>query len=472
MRHIEGDSRYQATFLPPTLDDYVSDDHPVRVIDAFIDSLNMQRLGFSKATTQLTGRKPYHPADLLKLYIYGYLHQTRSSRRLEKECHRNIEVLWLMKRLAPDFKTIADFRKDNSDAIKGACQQFIQFCREANLIGNHLVAIDGSKFKAAASKDNAFTRKRLQQQCKRTEQLIDQYLQQLDASDNQHQDVELQNKQVTQALKKLRAEKARLTEIEASMDKCSSHQYCTTEPDARLMRSGREGLVLGYNIQNAVEASSGLIIHHEVTREAADNRQLQPMAESAKAVLRVDKLTVLADAGYSNGEQLAACEEQAITVTVPCNRAINNQGDYYQKSDFSYDAEQDQFTCPAGKILRYTTFNRKDKMYLYSRTGCHRCSLQSDCTKADKRWLSRHFFEAAFTRSAQRLAENPKMMRQRMAIVERPFAILKQVMGLRRFLCYGIEAARSEMGMSVLSYNLKRMINREGVPVLLEALAD
>jgi transposase len=470
MRHLTGDSRQQATLLPDTLEDYVDEDHPVRVIDAFVDTLDMKGLGFSKAETQVTGRKPYHPGDLLKLYLYGYLNQTRSSRRLEKECHRNLELLWLMKRLAPDFKTISDFRKDNSQAVRGACRAFIQFCRQADLLTGRLVAIDGSKFKAAASKDSVIRRAQLPEQRQRIDRLIDRYLQQLDQADTDDQSIELAPASVKKALKQLQQDKTALVEVEAQMDERGRNQACMTEPDAKLMRSGREGMVVGYNVQSAVDADSGLIIHHEVVDESDDRRQLYPIAQQTKAELGQETLTVLADGGYSNGEQIAACDAEGITVTLPNNRSINNQGEGYPKNAFTYDADQDCYICPAGERLTHKTVNRKEKQHLYTREGCHTCALQSKCTKANKRWVSRHFHEDAFERCEARLQQNPALMRQRMAIVERPFAILKQIMGFRRFLCWGIEAARSEMSLGVLSYNLNRMINREGVPVLLAAL--
>lgn len=470
MRHIQGESRQQSSLLPDNLDDYVPEDHPVRVIDAFIDSLDVVALGFSLATTKDTGRKPYNPADMLKLYVYGYLNQVRSSRRLEKECHRNLEVLWLMKRLAPDFKTIANFRKQNSQAIGKACQAFIQFCREANLLSGKLIAIDGSKFKAAASKDRVMSRRQLQEQRKRIDRLVAMYLDKLDQGDDKDRHLDLDRDKVTKALATLSKHQGQLDQYEQEMEERQSNQHCSTEPEAKLMRSGREGMVVGYNVQSAVDASSGLIVHHQVTDEATDNRQLQPIAEASKEVLQVSDLEVLADAGYSNGEQLGACEEQNITATVPSNRAHNNQGDYFQKHDFVYDSEKDQYTCPAGQLLNYQTYNSKDKMRLYARTGCSSCPLQGKCTKADKRWVSRHFFEEAFARSEARLEAAPQLMTRRMAIAERPFATLKHVMGIRRFLCWGKEGASSEMGIGILSYNLNRLINQVGVSQLLAIL--
>ena len=470
MRHITGESRQQSTLLPATLDDYVDEDHPVRVIDAFVDTLDLKALGFSKAETRITGRKPYHPGDLLKLYIYGYLNQTRSSRRLEKECHRNLELLWLMKRLAPDFKTIADFRKDNGNALRGACREFIQFCQQANLLSGRLVAIDGSKFKAAASKDSVTRRTQLPEQRQRIDGLINRYLQQLNQTDDDEQHIELDSASVKEALKQLQQQKMMLIEVEAQMDERGRNQACITEPDAKLMRSGREGMLVGYNIQSAVDADSGLIIHHEVTDESDDRRQLYPMAHQTKAELGQEALDVLADGGYSNGEHLAACDAEDISVTLPNNRNNSNQGNGYPRSAFTYDADQDCYICPAGERLTYKTVNRKEKRYMYTREGCNTCVLQSKCTKANKRWVGRHFNEDAFERCEARLKQNPELMRQRMAIVERPFAILKQIMGFRRFLCWGMGGARSEMSLVVLSYNLKRMMNREGVPALLAAL--
>ncbi len=256
------------------------------------------------------------------------------------------------------------------------------------------------------------------------------------------------------------------------MDANDANQCCETEPDARRMRSGRDGIVVGYNVQTAVDEETGLIIHHEVTDEGSDNRQLQPMAQAAKTELKADKLTLLADAGYSNGEQLEVCEKQGITANVPSNRAVNTQGNqkHYQKSAFHYDPEQDQFICPAGEVLSYQTYNSQQKLHLYARTGCNACSQQAHCTTADKRWLSRHFYEDALERSQARVDADPGLMKRRAAVVERPFAHLKQIMGLRRFQCWGRTGAEAEMGLGVLAYNLNRMINALGVRRLLQII--
>jgi transposase len=330
-----------------------------------------------------------------------------------------------MKRLAPDFKTISDFRKDNNEAVRGACRAFIQFCRQADLLTSRLVDIDGSKIKAAASKDSVIRRAQLPEQRQRIDHQIDRYLQQLDQADTEDQHIELESASVKEALKQLQQEKTALDKVDAQMEARGRNQACMTEPDARLMRSGREGMVVGYNVQSAVDADSGLIIHHEVTDESDDRCQLYPMAQQTKAELEQETLEVLADGGYSNGEQLAACDAEGITVTLPIHRSINGLSDAYPKSAFTYDADQDCYICPAGERLTHKTVNQKQKRHMYTREGCHTCVLKPQCTKAKKRWVSRHFNEDAFERCETRLKQNPALMRQRMAIVERPFAILK-----------------------------------------------
>lgn len=471
MRHIRGANRQQTTLLPESLDEFVPADHPVRVIDAYVDSLDTKALGFDKAVTKETGRKPYHPGDLLKLYVYGYLNRVSSSRRLETECHRNLEVLWLMKRLRPDFKTIADFRKDNGEAIRGACRSFIQFCRQSQLLSGQKVAIDGSKFRAAASIDQALTRSQLEAQRARIEQKIERYLAQLDEADSEDGPVELERDHIGQALEQLKAKAQHLQEREVEMDCMQRDQHCATESDAKLLRSGREGTILGYNVQTAVDADTGLIVHHEVTDDSSDSRQLLPMAEQAKAELGADVLEVLADKGYSNGEHLQACDEQGITATVARPQIPSSNPQMYQKQDFVYDEERDQYRCPAGNVLHHSSDDHAKKKHRYRRSGCDQCPLQANCTRSDTRTITRHFYEAALERSQARVQGDPSAMGQRMAIVERPFAQLKQAMALRRFNCKGMTGAKTEMAIAVLGYNLNRMISRLGVPRMLEMIA-
>ena len=470
MRHVEGTDRHQTTLLPESLDDFVDASHPVRVIDAYVDTLDTQALGFDKATPKETGRKPYHPGDLLKLYLYGYLNKVMSSRRLETECHRNIEVMWLLKRLRPDFKTIANFRKDNGSAITNASRAFIQFCREANLLTGQLVAIDGSKFQASASIKQAINRKQLARDRTEVEQHIERYLARLDEADDQDNGDGLQRDRVQQTLAKLRAKAQRLSAREQIMNDANVNQHCETEADARLLRSPGRGNVLGYNVQTAVEAQTGLIVHHEVTNESGDLRMLQPMAVQTKKVLDAQDLQVVADAGYSNGEHLDRCEQEGITATAPRRKIPSKYKQMYQKADFTYDPSNDHYVCPAGEILRRAGFDKSRNHYLYKRKGCNECHLQARCTTANTRTLTRHKYEQAYARSEARLQANPDLMKVRMSIVERPFAVLKETMGLRRFQCRGIAKARAEMSIAVLAFNLRHMINRLGAQQMLRTI--
>jgi transposase len=470
MRHLIGTPRNQTQLLPPSIEDYLPSTHPVRVIDAFVDSLDCSLLGFQKAEAATTGRRPYHPGDLLKLYLYGYLNQTSSTRRLEKECHRNLEVMWLLKALKPDFKTIADFRKDNGAAIKGVCRQFIVFCRQAGLVSGQLVAIDGSKFKAAASKDQAISRKQLQKQLGKLDQKIERYLSALDQSEDER-DSDLNDDRVAEALAYLQAHKASVQQELESLIAQGVNQHCRTEADAKLMKSGRSGMVVGYNAQQAVDSQHQLIVAHELTQSASDNQQLAPMVKAVGEILDKLPTEVLADAGYSNGEQIGEVQSLDVEVAVPSNRAINNQGNgsFFQKKDFTYLPEENAYRCPSGELLHYKTLSNKDRLYLYSRTGCSQCSLMGRCTKADQRWVTRHFDEEALQKADQ--AASARKMRKRMAIVEPPFGTLKRLMNQGRFTCWGLQAASSEYSLGVLSYNLMRAINVLGVEKMMTRLA-
>ena len=471
MRHIPGENRQQFTLLPDSIDDYVASDQPVRVIDAFVDSLDVAELGFTKATTKDTGRKPYHPGDLLKLYLYGYLNKVTTSRRLEVECHRNLEVRWLMKQLAPDFKTIADFRKDNASAIRATSRAFVEFCRDEQLLSKEMFAIDGSKFKAAGSKDRTVMRRHLKRDRKALEEGIQRYLDQLDQADAADEDMELDPTHVQAVLEKLKNKQAWLDEAEQAMDDEDKDQHTDTEPDARIMRSGRDGMVLGYNIQSAVEAQSGLIVHHDVTTDGGDNRQLWSMAKCVREVLRLKTLRVLADAGYSKGEDLAICEAVGIEASVPKRSKTSSFKDKYQKQDFTYDKDTNSYTCPAGEKLAYKYTNYAKQYHQYERTGCDGCAQQSQCTVRETRSITRHLFEDALNRSQARMDADPKLATLRMSIAERPFGMIKQVLGFRRMSCRGLKGAQTEISLVVLSYNLKTMMGRIGVAGMLARLA-
>lgn len=471
MRYKEGSPRHQTLLLPPSLDEYVSDNNPCRVIDAFVDSLDLVALGFTKAKTAHTGCKPYSPGDLLKLYIYAYLNQTSSTRRLEKECNRNLEVIWLMKQLAPDFKTIADFRKENGGAIKQTCKHFILFCKKAGLVSGDLVAIDGSKFKAAASKDKVITRKQLTKQLAKLEQKIESYLDKLNQTEQVTEGIELDDQRVEAALESLNKRKSEIQSELNDLEESGKSHHCTTEEDAKLMRSGRNGMIVGYNAQNAVDSKNQIVAHHELTQAFSDNRQLEPIILATKEVLQNELKMVVADAGYSNGEQVANCHKEEIELAVPANRAINNQGDYFQKKDFRYIEEEDAYECPAGKRLNRSSYNAADKMNVYTTSSkeCKTCILKSKCTKSNRRKVSRHFYEDNMNQ-ANALATQD-IMNKRMKTVEPPFATLKRMLNNGRFRCWGLKTAASEYSLGVLSYNLMRAINVLGVKRMVEQLA-
>ena len=463
MSYIRGEDRHQSALFPVTLDELIPEDHLVRVIEAYASSLDLAALGFARAHTAVMGRPAYDPTDLLKLYLYGYLNQVRSSRRLQRECQRNVEVMWLLGRLAPDFKTIADFRRDNGPAFVAVCAHFVQFCRAERLLGGTCVAVDGSKFQAVASKRKATTRAQLKRQQAQVTTKIAEYLDLLESADRDEVPLDVANRgRVGAALARLRQGKAKLDQLEAHLDAHDLTQHVEGEPEARLMKTGQGRAVVAYNVQTAVDAQHGLIVHHDVTDEPADNCQLYPMARSAKDVLAADQLTVLADAGYSNGEQFGQCEAEGITAHVPVQRAINNRGDgtLFNKTAFSYDAASDSFRCPAGRTLQRKQISRANRLIFYTTDACGDCQIKAQCTQGKQRTVTRHFDEASFERMAARLEGYPEAMAQRRAIVEHPFGTLKcHIFGTGRLLLRGMKGAKTEMALGILAYNFRRAVN-------------
>lgn len=474
MGFVQGESRSQGALFPMSLDELIPEDHLVRVIDLWVDRVDVARLGFAKALPKGTGRPPYDPADLLKLYLYGYLNQLRSSRKLERESHRNIEVLWLLRRLTPDFKTIANFRRENGTAFSAACRAFVSFCRGEHLIRGELVAIDGSKFQAVASKRQVVSRKQLEQQAVALDADIARYLAELDVADAAERGERVPDAHaLRETLTRLKDQHAEVVSTAALMVDIGVEHFVQGEADARLMRTAQGPTQVAYNVQSVVDAEHGLILHHAVTQDASDNRQLAPMAQAAMTVLEQEQLTVVADAGYSNGEQLASCAADGVTAFVPPNRAINNQGDghFYQKGDFTFDPEQDCYQCPAGQELKRKQVMNKDRLVIYTTTACSECPLKSRCTQAKQRFVSRHFDEEVLEQARARCASRPEMMKRRRAIVEHPFANLKErIFGNARFLLRGLSGVRGEMALAVLAHNFKRVANILGTTALIERL--
>lgn len=454
MAYIASDSRYQATLFPATVEEYVSTDAPVRIIDAFVDSLDFVALGFERARSANTGRPGYDPRDLLKLYVYGYLNEVRSSRRLERECHRNLEVLWLMRRLAPDHKTIADFRRDNGLAIVGACRAFVLFCRDQGLFSARLIAIDGSKFRAAASTLRIMDRKRIIAEAEQLDAQAAKYLADLDNADLGEPGDE--GNATMKALAELEKRRAELGRMHAHLEQDGRNLVVDGEPDARPMGFGRGGKPPSYNVQTAVDADTGFIIHHVVTDEVNDQRMLYPVAKATRDLLECSELMVVADTGYSSGNDAAACEADGIIACVPVRPVFNGRGDgtLFERTEFLYDAEKDQYICPIGRPLaRKGGISRNS--YNYKSRDCSGCDLKSRCTQSEVRWVTRHKHEDALERMRSRIVADPTLMRQRRCSVEHPFGTIKRMMG-GRFLTRGIRGTQAEMALSVLAYNMIR----------------
>ena len=475
-RFVEGTDRGQSTLFPECLEDWIGEDNPVRVIDVFVGELDLAGLGFGGVAPEATGRPSYHPSGLLKLYIYGYLNRVQSSRRLEREAAHNVEVMWLSGRLVPDHKTIADFRKDNGSAIRKVCARFVALCRTIGLLTQASVAIDGSKFKAVNNRDSNFTRAKMERRMAQIEESVARYLQQLDTADRQEPSEALKTK--TSGLKvkieKLKQEMRRLAVLKVDMLATTDQQISLTDPDARSMAtSGRGSGVVGYNVQVAVETEHHLIVTHEVTNEGSDRSQLSPMAKAAKATLGVEKLDAVADRGYFNGEEILACEEAGIMVTLPKPMTSNSKAEgRFGKQDFRYVAEEDVYVCPAGERLAYS-YTTEDKglvVHRYATKACRHCAIKHNCTKGNerriKRWEHEHILEVV----QRRLDEHPEKMRQRRETVEHPFGTIKARMGATHFLMKTLPKVATEMALHVLAYNLTRVMNIIGVQPLLAAI--
>ncbi|MCD5972011.1 IS1182 family transposase [Pseudomonas quasicaspiana] len=474
MTYIQGESRNQTSLFPVSIDEVIPEDHLVRVIDAYVSRLDLKVLGFDKAIPKGNGRPPYDPADLLKLYIYGYFQRVRSSRRLEAECQRNIEVMWLLNRLKPDFKTIADFRKDNSTAFSATCRAFVQFCRTVGLVKGDLVAIDGSKFKAVASARRHICTKHLKRDQEKLDRRIAQYLKDLDSADRDENEEVVDRGAVKTVLEKLTAKRADNVTCQALMQELQITQFISTESDARMMRTP-QGMGVAYNVQTAVDAENSLIVHHEVTQDSDDRKQLEPMAKATQEVLEQPNLSVTADAGYSNGAHFQACEDAGITAYVPINRTVNSsveEPSFFRREDFAYDRENDRYQCPAGHLLKLAQLNNGQRVYRANANDCGSCALKKQCTKAQLRSIRRHAHEDAFEQMEQRMQTHPEMVEVRRSIVEHSFGNLKQwIYGNGRFLLRQLKGARAEMALAVSAYNLKRAINVLGVRRMLEFLA-
>lgn len=463
MGYVQGESRDQGSLFPVSLDELIGPDHVCRVIAAFVSTLDLVGLGFTKARAKATGRPPYDPADLLALYLYGYLNRVRSSRRLERECQRNVEVMWLLNRLAPDHKTIAEFRRCNGAALKRAGAAFVQLCVRSGLVGGQWVAVDGTKFQAVASSKAIVEPEQRAAALQALEQRMAQYLQELDAGDTQEGSGPADPQAVRAALAELQRQQQALQQA------APGKRVVRTEPQAVVLK----GRGAGYNVQTAVDAQHAIIVAHEVNAQAGDNACLQRMGEAAAQALPQPPSHLVADAGYANGEQAQALQAQGIEVHVPVKRAVNNQGDgtLLERQCFTYDAARDAYVCPAGAWLQRKQVLKADKVVLYAAAeqDCSACTLKPRCTNARRRMVSRHQFEEALQRIHAQAP--PEAMRLRRSTVEHPYAALKyQIFEKPRFLLRGLAGAATEISLATMAYNLKRAMNALGRAALLRVV--
>ena len=467
---IEGEDRSQATLFTERIDDYVAEDSPVRVVDVFIDDLDVSGLGF-RTEPNATGRPSYHPKMMLKLYVYGYLNRVQSSRRLEREAQRNVELMWLTGRLAPDFKTIADFRKDSGEAIRLVCREFVMLCRKLGLLSNTLVAIDGSKFKAVNNRDRNFTRAKMKRRLAEVEASVDRYLEQLIEYDAAEPD-EDRGQALEDKIVALREEMARLKKCEVRMLEAPDKQLSLTDPDARSMTSRGTGLV-GYNVQSAVDSQHHLIIAHQVTNVGSDRSQLASMARQSKEVLQRDTLDVVADRGYYNGTEIRACEQAGIDAYLPKPRTSPNKAKgQFDRAAFVYIDNDDEYQCPAGERLTYrcTSNDRGKDIRRYWSSACSHCAIKDQCTTGNERRVSRWVHADVLDRAQARLDNQPDAMRVRRATVEHPFGTIKSWMGATHFQMKTLPRVSTEMSLHVLAYNMKRAINLLGTKAIMAAI--
>lgn len=474
-RFIEGEDRRQVTMLPECLDDYIGEDNPVRVVDVFVEELDLQSLGFDGVNPAATGRPAYHPAVLLKLYIYGYLNRIQSSRRLEREAQRNVELMWLTGRLAPDFKTIADFRRNSGPGIRNVCKRFIVMCRQFKFFSQAIAAIDGSKFKAVNSRDRNFTPGKIDRRQEQIEQSIQRYLDALETADRtQPAEVEAKAERLQEKIKKLREQMARLDGLREQLKGLPDGQVSLTDADARSMTTQAKGSgLVGYNVQTVVDAEHHLIVAHEVTNVGNDRAQLHKMACAADQAMGTQGLQAFADRGYFSGPQLKACEDTGITTFVPKPMTSNAKAERrFDKSDFVYIMQDDTYRCPAGEraIYRFKTVEKDLNLSIYWPSACPHCSMRQQCTTSKYRRIRRWEHEEVLERVQQRLDSNPEAMTLRRSTVEHVFGTLKHWMGSTHFLMKTLKHVSTEMSLHVLAYNLKRVMGVMGITQTMQAM--
>ena len=475
-RFVDSVDRSQGLLLPDRLEDFVHDDNPVRVVDAFVEALDLSGLGFEAANRVAGGRPAYLPAALLKIYIYGYLNRIQSSRRLEREAQRNLELIWLTGRLAPDFKTIADFRKDNGSAITAVCGRFVSLCRNMKVFSHAIVAIDGSKLKAVNSRDRNFTVGKIKGRRQQLENSVARYLAEMDRADRDPSLLpEGRVPQLKDKLAKLHMQMEKLDAIEKQLQATPDRQISLTDPDARSMAtSGRGTGVVVYNVQAAVDAEHHLIVAHDVVNDGHDRAQLSRMATKAREALGTERMTALADRGYFNAPEILACEETGVIPLVPKPLTSNSKAEgRFDKRDFVYDEAADEYECPAGEraIHRFTAEEKGLTLRKYWSSACPRCPMRGQCTTASYRRITRWEHEHVLERMQLLLDARPQAAVVRKQTVEHVFGTLKSWLGTTTLLTKTLPRVRTEISLAVLAYNMKRMIKIMGTEGMVLAIA-
>jgi len=479
MHHVEGDSRDQWALLPARLDDYVAPDHPVRFIEAFVEGLDMAALGFTNARLGTTGRPPYAPQVLIKLYLWGYLNRVRTSRKLERETERNLEVLWLVRKVRPDYKTIAEFRRKNGAALKKLFKVFVELCKEMEVLGGELVAIDGTKIQANNSKKRYFRKGDLEKRVEALDRQIERYFQAMDQADREEGPPPERQGITPEQVAAMQERLKRYRGYWETMEQNGETQIALTDPESREMKSG-QGTQIAYNVQTAVDAKHHLVVAVEVTTEATDRRQLETMAKAAKEALGVEALDVVVDRGYEEADRIKACEDAGIRVhipepksTVPLHPGIPEPA--YHEDRFIYDAKQDAYRCPAGKVLTYRGMctQRDKRMRRYQSRECKTCAVRGHCTQAQRgRTILRWEHEAVLERVRVRSKTHPEIMAKRKCLAEHPFGTVKRGWDQGYFLLRGQPKVMTEACLSFLAYNMRRVLTIFDVPEIIRRMKD
>ncbi|HEY7159687.1 MAG TPA: IS1182 family transposase [Acidobacteriota bacterium] len=475
MGYIKGEPREQSTLFPERIEDYVGKDNPVRFIDKYVDSLDLARLGFKHSVAKEMGRPAYHRGDLLRLYIYGYLNRIRSARDLEKETIRNLEVMWLIRKLRPDFRTIANFRRDNGEALRNVFREFSVLCRRLDLFGKELVGIDGSKFQAVNSKDNNYSERKLNVMIQHYEERISQYMKELESAESDEQkETVLTEQELEQKIEELRERKEEKQKLLEQLKESGQNEISVTDPDSRRLHAG-DGSIVGYNVQMAVDSKHFLVVDFEVTNDKTDQHQLANMSMKAKEVLQIESLKVVADSGYYCSEEIKSCQEAGVEVYVEPVDKPPRPG-LFSKDKFIYQADTDSYLCPANEHLRFRGEKIQEGRQIrwYETSACKACSIKHLCTGQAKRnrRITRWIHQDILEKLAKRMAANPQMRTLRKSMVEHPFGTIKRTLNHSYFLLKGFKKVTAEMSLIYLAYNIKRVLKILGTEYLLELLVN